>query len=144
MHIMHNIIHVSLSAGKQLHLWIRSLSKLGEPNYTIWQLFADLPKTIWWSQSSSSRAGVCFTENISTICISDRLALPSLFSPGPRADPPRQGGQTGNAWNGSQPPPRGEKEGVNFQSSQSSPQTVCSTESNRKSKSYVGQQNKNH
>lgn len=106
MHIMHNIIRVSLSAGKQLHLWIRSLSKLGEANYTIWQLFGDLPKTIWWSQSSPSQAGVCFAENISTICMSDRLvsslsrqtraglALPGLFSPGFRAACP-QAGRTG-------------------------------------------------
>lgn len=74
MHIMHNIIRVSLSAGKQLHLWIRNPSKLGEPNYTSRQLFADLPKTIWWSQPSSSQAGVCFTANISSVCMTDKLA----------------------------------------------------------------------
>lgn len=148
MHIMHSIIHVSLSAGKQLHLWMRTLSKLGEPNCTSRQLFADLPKTIWWSQPSSSQAGVCFTANIRTARISDKLAsrlsrkaragLAEAFSPlGPRADSPRQGGQTGNAWDDSQPPARGWKESMNFQSSQSSPQGVCSTESNWKSKNSV-------
>lgn len=73
-HIMLNIIRVSLSAGKQLHLWIRTPSKLGEPNYTSRQLFADLPKTIWWSQPSSSQAGVCFAANISSVCMTDKLA----------------------------------------------------------------------
>lgn len=121
MRIMHNIIRVSLSAGKQLHLWIRTLSKLGEPNYTSRQLFADLPKTIWWSQTSSSWAGVCFEANISTICITDKLPSKrgrqagaglarAFFLLGPRADAPRQGGQTGNAWNDSQPPARGQNE----------------------------------
>lgn len=71
---MHHIIHVSLSSSKQLHLWIRSPSKLGEPNYTTRQLFADLPKAIWWSQSGPSRAGACLTGHISPTCTSHGLA----------------------------------------------------------------------
>lgn len=74
MHIMHHIIHVSMSSSKQLHLWIRSLSKLGEPNYTTQQLFADLPKAIWWSQSGPSQAGACLTGHISPTCTSHGLA----------------------------------------------------------------------
>lgn len=159
MHIMHNIIHVSSSAGKQLHVWIRSLSKLGEANYTIWQLFADLPKTIWWSQSSSSQAGVCFAENISIICVSDRLAR-SLsrqaragqgwpcqgFFPLAQGLPPSQAGRTD--WEclecGVSPHP-GAKRRVWMSSPLSRAHKLArSTKSNRKSNNYVGWENKIH
>lgn len=148
---MHNIMHVSLSAGKQLHLWIRPLSKLGEPNYTIWQLFADLPKTIWWSQSSCSWAGVRFVENISAICVGGRLgsspsrqprarlALRRLFSPCPWGWSPQAGRTDWECLEWWSAPTQGRKRRAWIsQSSQTSPQIVGSTESNRKSKNYVG------
>lgn len=102
-HIMHNIIRVSLSAGKQLHPWIRTLSKLGGPNYTSRQLFADLPKTIWWSHpvlhrqvSASQQTSASFALLTGWLANSAGklgLPLPGLFHPlGPRADPPQAGG----------------------------------------------------